>query len=119
MAIADTNDFTSNALVDFGQDVTLIPITTNYDINGHEIEVQGTQSTIKAVYHRSISKFTAEKYGFSDDINAYLMVAPAISIKRNDIIVTSDRKYKVIAVIDRGSASTVSVYKRVDLAHIE
>ena len=113
------SDFTDNALLDLGTDVTLIKrIKTIDNITGSPTYTEQAPIIIQGVFTKRGLRFNWNKEGMTEMGDAYVMVPFSTNITRNDFIEFDNQRYRVETVLERIPGG-IGMFKSVVLFKVE
>jgi len=118
MVIVNSDDFTSNALADFGVEVSRTPVTTTFTGNGDEVQTDGTHADITVVLHVRQPQYEQLETGQMQRKDGYVMTAPTQTINKNDKITYNGNTYRVLSVLPRGPTGSIVFYKYCEITLI-
>lgn len=106
-----TTDFSGFPLADMGRTVSRTPITkTTHNVTGRETLTKGSPADITAVAIKWDTSFTQQETALMEGADAYIMVAPAVTLNEYDYITFDSDTYEVFKLTTIYVAGT-AMYK--------
>lgn len=110
MGAAITNSSFLEMITTFAKSITYTPVTkSTSNLTGDETLTDGTPSTISGAFYRKEDSFMQDKFALLDNADAILIVAPTVTLSKNDKVTYDSQTYRIDKVVTR-RIGTVSFY---------